>query len=132
MANNTLLIPLPWTQGEEMVKMLEEAGFEFCAAFWQYQPEADEWHFIIATPLVEKWGKRKTYERILTILSSKQFDMNQRNITIIRPDKEPVPSLSKRIHVESGHPPITWRGGIIEGEFFEQAHIYRMHCRGEK
>ncbi|MGC2061084.1 MAG: hypothetical protein WA653_22680, partial [Candidatus Sulfotelmatobacter sp.] len=41
--------------------------FRANGALWLLQPEAGEWHFVIATPRVDEVGPRKAYEELSQI-----------------------------------------------------------------
>src|SRR5579871_4848555 len=59
-----VILPLPREDGKRLVELLDKNSLDVQAAFWGYQPEADEWQLYISTPLVASDGPLKVYRRI--------------------------------------------------------------------
>src|SRR5271155_5778862 len=46
-------------------------------ALWLFQPEAGEWHFVVATPRVDEVGPRKAYEELSDITRQISVDASK-------------------------------------------------------
>ncbi|HYM12552.1 MAG TPA: hypothetical protein VEU62_17580 [Bryobacterales bacterium] len=55
--------------GRRLIDALKKAALRPRAALWCYFPDTDEWRLAISTPLVDRVGYLKTYERIGAVMS---------------------------------------------------------------
>ena len=64
----TILVDKTIADGRELLRAIDDAGIPVNAALWLYQPETDDWEFVIATPLVLTDGSSRVYARIQDIM----------------------------------------------------------------
>jgi hypothetical protein len=84
---------------------------------------------MLATPLVDKEGPKKVYERIQRLLEGQdvQYDLSLDNIAIVSPDDQLITLLKKAIKTEKDSlSSITFTRNVINNTFIENAYIYRM------
>jgi hypothetical protein len=55
--------------GRRIVESLVRAAVPVTLSSWIYFPELSEWHFFIATPLVDTKGPRNAYDQVLKVMT---------------------------------------------------------------
>ena len=116
--------------GEELIGKLDEKGFPFNAALWYFDPDAEDWRFIIATDLVQTLGPHKTYERLHPYLAPfrDESELTPMNVTAVTPTDDLSRLLASVIQTGPGpgvsH--IRFTGNVVNGTFIEDAYIYRL------
>ena len=64
--------------GKQLWHLLRGAKkFPAIGALWLFQPDADKWHLLIATPRVDEVGPRKAYEELADITRRLPADSSQ-------------------------------------------------------
>lgn len=53
--------------GKQLTRALRESKFPYLGTLWLYDEPANEWHFTVATELVDKLGPRNTYSKLSDI-----------------------------------------------------------------
>ena len=121
-------LPLPAVDGSRFVDALDDAGFEYCAAYWLYRSENDDWRLNIVTPLVDRKGQRETYMQLHGILYGlrPELDLTLSYVKAISAADPVYKVLQKVYHVEPGQRPEYVRRSMFEGVVVEEALIYRM------
>jgi hypothetical protein len=114
--------------GQRLVEKLDEAKFNYQAAFWMYRSEFDDWRLHIATSDAETYGVRKVYEGLQVIMTNIQppLEITLSNITVIESNDEIVRALRKAVLVKKGEPAQFIRRTTIDGVEVEEAYVYRM------
>jgi hypothetical protein len=113
--------------GRELINALDEAGFPVQAALWVYVPEASEWRFVVATPLVDQKGPTATYSEVQRAL--KRFVPSQislRRISVVSPRDRFIQVLRSAIRTDPGISGIRFTNNTINNVFVEDAYIYRL------
>lgn len=113
------------TAGVEVIRSLRSAGMDLDLTFWLYTSDSNDWRLMIATPLVDTEGPRKTYARIGKALPNyidkiREFDML--SITVISPNDKLVRSL-KSVNLTSGQAAQRVRG-LVKDVYIEDSYVY--------
>ncbi|MEX1253352.1 MAG: hypothetical protein WEE64_03335 [Dehalococcoidia bacterium] len=112
--------------GNDLVKALDASRFEVDAAYWYYLSDPDRWRLIIASPIVDREGPRKAYDRILTVLEgmpSPKIAFDQ--VSVVSPRDHVVRSLSRAAKTGPETAGMRISRSTIDGVFVEDAYIYR-------
>src|SRR5579872_1508241 len=118
-----VILPLPREDGKRLVELLDKNSLDVQAAFWGYQPEADEWQLYISTPLVASEGPLKVYQRLRELLEQQQppLDITPNDISLISPSSTLVREIRKALRVLPGDSPQRLRRDQVEG--IEEAYV---------
>ncbi len=72
--------------GRDMTRRLLEKGFELVCSLWLYNDESGRWRLVLASPIVDREGPRRAYERIQEILQENwEMDIWLRDISALSP-----------------------------------------------
>lgn len=67
-----------------------QGGFEWNGIFWLLDPEAEQWHLVVATPLLDRLGPRRAYTMLTDLIQRVPATGDQLlRITLISP-KDPL------------------------------------------
>ena len=122
------LVDAEMNLGRELISSLQQAGFPVNAALWLYFPEASEWRFLIATPMVDQKGPLATYREVQRALKSfVPSEIPLRRITVVGPQDELVQALRSAIRTGAGCG-IRITNNTINNFFVEDAYIYRLQA----
>lgn len=61
------------TEGEQVLRLLNDSSFEVRTAFWARDEEKGTWSLYIAAPEVDSLGPRKTYRRLNALTAGHDF-----------------------------------------------------------
>jgi len=77
------------SEGEELLRTLEQSGFPITSAFWLHLPEdPPRWRLIIATPLVNSEGPLAAYRRIQEALPGPERGLlSLIDVSVVSPDQ---------------------------------------------
>lgn len=116
---------------EEGRKLIEELDsyLEITSAFWYYLSEIQEWRLILATPSIDKLGRKKTYSIIWDVLNKNKemLSIPLDAISIMSPKQELNKLLSYAIKTGKGISGIRFSGNVINGTLIEDAYLYRVN-----
>jgi hypothetical protein len=116
--------------GARLVEALDEAEIEVGAAFWFLIPELSAWRLFIASPIVDKRGRRAAYEgvqKVLRQLTSAGVEAPALDdISAVSPGNEIVGLLSSAVGTGPGISRIRFTSNTVNGVFIEDAVIYRL------
>jgi hypothetical protein len=89
--------------GRVLVERLEASGFPIYAAFWHWDPEAQEDRLAIASPVVAQQGPRAVYDQIETVLRAHPEEprLPFSQIELLRTDDPAVGALHA-LRIEGG------------------------------
>ncbi len=101
--------------------------FDAKGALWLLQPEAGEWHFVIATPLVDEVGPRKAYEELSDITRSISADSSKLlKIELISP-RQPFYEALRSVFGNTASVEGARLGGTqIGGRYINDAYLYEI------
>jgi hypothetical protein len=95
---------------------------------WFYDPNAAEWWFLIASPMVDSNGPRATYSEIQKVLRTLDppTDLVFRKISVVSPT-EPLIKLLRNAIRASGGSGVRFTHNTINNLFIEDAYIYLLN-----
>src|SRR5215470_7017032 len=95
--------------GKEMSLRLRERGFDLVCSLWLYEAEYNRWRLILASPVVDREGPRKAYEKIDEILQDNwEMDIWLPNISALSPSDpliRAIRSLGRKDLLRPHHAP---------------------------
>jgi hypothetical protein len=96
-------------------------------ALWLFQPEASEWHFVVATPRVDEVGPRKAYQELSDITRQISADSSKLlKIELISP-KEPFYEALRSVFGSTASVEGARLGGTqIGGRYIADAYLYEI------
>jgi len=115
--------------GEELICLLDQAQLEVDASLWFYMPESNTWRLMIASPEVAKYGPKKVYEKIRSVLSQRseeQPSLALRDISVVEDTNPLISLLRSAVRTDPGISGIRFSRNAISGHFIDDAYIYRM------
>ena len=126
------LVDADMKAGEALLKKLDKIKFNVKAALWFYMPDSEEWRLLFASPLVDKIGPTKTYEKIQSLLPELQEELEQnyelslQNISVVSPKADLIKLLKTAVKTGPGVSHIRFARNVINNVFIEDAYIYRV------
>ena len=101
--------------------------FRANGALWLLQPEAGEWHFVIATPRVDEVGPRKAYEELSQITRQIAADSSTLlKIELISP-RQPFYQALRSVFGNTASVEGARLGGTqIGGRYINDAYLYEI------
>ncbi|MFZ0295131.1 MAG: hypothetical protein WAL52_16095 [Candidatus Sulfotelmatobacter sp.] len=101
--------------------------FRANGALWLLQPEAGEWHFVIATPRVDEVGPRKAYEELSQITRQIAADSSTLlKIELISP-RQPFYEALRSVFGNTASVEGARLGGTqIGGRYINDAYLYEI------
>lgn len=115
--------------GAELTRRLDER-MVINAAFWLFQPEGNSWRLIFSTPDFDIRGPKKVYSTIHGALANTQNNeaaIPLSDIALLSPTNPLIQLLRKAVATGPGISGIQFSGNSINGQYIEDAYIYRMH-----
>lgn len=128
--DKTILVEHDLKEGERLLRALDGAEMPVVGAMWFYLPEAAEWRYFVASPLVDKEGPKETYARIENVraATSPPIDISLVNVSAVSPDRPNITQL----RLFAGTPSRPYVGGVgmsksaVGDTYVDDAYIYRM------
>lgn len=115
--------------GKQLLSALDSAGIPVSAAFWLYFPEPETWRLVLASTRVSKFGPRKVYHDIQTVLlnlpDNKRLSLS--DITVMENNAHLVASLRKGLGPAKSVGGVRLGGNIIDGQYIEKAYLYFLN-----
>ena len=114
--------------GRKLLAALDREGFPLDAALWWYAAEAEEWRFLLATPLVESQGPREVYQQIQAILQKlpPEERLPLASISVVSPNDERIRSLRRLLRTGPGVSSVRLSKSVVDNLFIEDAYVYRV------
>ncbi len=115
--------------GAELIRRLDDAGFELNAGLWLYMEEPNAWRLILASPIVTKDGPNKAYKKIQSVMSKKPEDrkvISLAHISAVEHDKPIVALLRKAVKTGNGISGVRFTHNAVDGQLIRDSYIYRM------
>ena len=114
--------------GAELTGLLDQAPLVVSASLWLYIPESNIWRLIIASPEVRTYGPKKVYQKIQPVLSQilEKPGIGLKDISVVEDNKPLIALLRMAIRTGDGISGIRFSKNTINGQFIEDAYIYRM------
>ncbi len=124
--DKTALVEKDIDTGRKLVEALDSARFPVSAALWLYTAEWDEWRLLIASPVVDEEGPKKSYAKIHAALSKLPATISIKNVSAVSPKEKLIQLLTKAVYTGPGISGIRFTRNAVNGEFIEDAYIYRL------
>lgn len=112
--------------GKELTRVLAGSDLQLVACFWLYTSETNEWRLILATPVVDAEGPKKTYALIRqTLTASSDPSLSLLNISVQSPQNPLVQSIRLSYDLD-----LKVSGGLrlsrtrVGDVFIEDAYLY--------
>jgi hypothetical protein len=127
--DKAVLVDHDLEEGGRLLRALDGAGVPVVAALWYYVDEPGVWRYMLASPLVDEKGPRKTYARIDKVRASTlpPPDITLDQIVAASPGSPLIAGL--RIHAGTAGAPYVggvWLSRAVVGEeWIEKSYIYR-------
>lgn len=103
------------------------------ASLWLYLPDQRVWRLILASPEVESLGPIKVYAKVVAALNEQAKEgpvLPALDITVVTSFNRLVRSLSSVVHTGGGIAGIRFSRNVVEGEYIDDAYIYRLSRAG--
>jgi hypothetical protein len=122
------LVDADMKAGEALLSRLDDIKFNVKAALWFYVQESEEWRLIIASPIVDKDGPKKAYEKVQSQLQELDggYKLSLRNISLVSPGDKLIKALESVIKTGKSISHIRFTRNVVNGLFIEDAYIYRL------
>ena len=120
------------SDGAALLGKLQELHWKFNAALWFYFPDANGWQLLIASPEVEATGPRESYAVIqkgLSELNPSPLSLSLDDIKLMPSNHPLIGLLSSFVATEDSISSIRFSKNVINGQFIDDALIYRMNPR---
>ena len=113
--------------GAFVVEALDRQNFIVDAALWLYLADINQWRLLLASPEVHVEGPRKVYTRLLqAIRNAHVHGVSLENLAVLD-SQDPFIQLFKRVvRTSRGSSPQRFSRNTINGQFIEDALVYRM------
>ena len=126
----TSLVETDIVDGRRLIAALNQTNshFQVQAAFWLYRPEARDWRFIVATPLIDQKGPFSTYADVQGALRTiaPPLSISMQDISVVSPNDKLVKVLKKAAHIPPGAPGVRFGRSRIDDTYVEDAYMYRV------
>ena len=129
MDQTTLVTAIDVEGGARLLKAMDQAGLDVCAALWLYTSEIDTWRLILATPKLEQLGPRAIYLEVQSVLTELEPPCNITldDISVVNPESNLIKSLRSAYKTSPDAILDTvLTNGSLNNVFIEGAVIYRM------
>lgn len=121
------LVGLDIETGRRILRHLDEASFKVSAAFWLLSPERQDWRLWVATPVVDKVGKRDAYLRLGDILRDAEPELLVHPVVqLVSPKDKLIRGLRRIFGKTASVEGMRLGSNFIDGIFIEDAYVYRI------
>jgi hypothetical protein len=121
------LVGLDIEAGRRILRHLDEASFKVSVAFWLFSSDRQDWRLWIATPVVDKVGKRDAYLRLGDILRAAEPELLiHPGVHLVSPKEKLIRSLRRIFGKTASVEGMRLGNNLIDGIFIEDAYVYRI------
>lgn len=123
------LVNIDIEEGKKLLEMLDKTNMQITSAFWFYLQDIEEWRLIFATNLLDKEGPKKTYTKLLEIISQdiKEINIPLEAISLISPNDSLNQLFRSAIQTGPGISGIRFSGNVINGSLIKDSYLYRIN-----
>lgn len=127
--DKTELVTRDIDSGRRFTEALLRSDIPVRGSMWFYEPNASEWWFLVATPMVDTDGPKAAYAAIQRVLKKLDppTDLNFRKISVVSPKDRLIKLLLNAIQTSGGVSDIRFRHNTINNIFIEDAYIYLLN-----
>ena len=115
-------------EGKKLLKLLDQSELKIVSAFWYYRSESEVYRLAIVTPFFEKYGPRRTYEKIQSVLrSNPEIAIVLNEISAMGPN-DPL-NRGLRTLLANGAPELSGERitqSVVDGIYIDDAYLYRV------
>ena len=115
--------------GADLIRRLDDVGFELNAGLWLYMEEPNTWRLILASPVVTKDGPYKAYQKIQSVMS-KNSDATKvislSHVSAVEHNKPIVVLLRNAFKTGEGISGVRFSRNAVNGHYIEDSYIYRI------
>jgi len=118
--------------GAALTRKLDDLGWPLVASLWLYVTETNSWKLVLASPLVASAGPKQAYETVQTALAEVAAEADGLTLSDIGVTEPHNPLLKLlRVAIDTGPAigAVRFTKNVINGQFIEDAYIYRMTTR---
>lgn len=113
------------SDGEALLRSLDESESNVPVAFWSYFSEIDDWKLILCLPgKDQKEAYTLIQKRLHATDDIKSLRIDQ--VGVIKPEAPIIRLLSSAINTNKGISGIRFTNNVINGTLIEDAFIYRL------
>lgn len=111
-----------------LINELDNNNIKVDSALWYYFEEAEEWRFIIATPIVDEKGLFEAYKIIGNIINKNNifYHTPLNKLTLMSPNDPLIKLLKHGVRTGPKLAKIRFQNNFINNVFIEDALIYRL------
>jgi hypothetical protein len=121
------LVGLDVEAGKEILRLLDDAKFRVVAALWRYASESEDWRLLIATPIVDRYGKLAAYQRLDRIIrTNAPHLLLAPRVTLVGSKDKLIRGLRRIFGKAASIDGMRLGNNFIDGEFLEAAYVYRI------
>ncbi|MDY7033864.1 MAG: hypothetical protein SVY10_18370 [Thermodesulfobacteriota bacterium] len=116
--------------GEIITRQLDAEGVPIKAALWFYSAEENTWRLFLASPLVNKEGPKRVYMKVRDAIGHMPKDQpspSLKDISVVDEQDQLMSLLKIAIKTGQGMTGIRFSRNTINGQFIEDAYIYRLN-----
>ncbi|MBM3495148.1 MAG: hypothetical protein FJX72_12635 [Armatimonadetes bacterium] len=116
--------------GRRLVERLDAAGLKPEAALWLYDTDRESWKLVISDRWLRKDGPLARYRRVREALQDVQDDLRGLPLDAVMlspPDTGTLGLLRSAMTVEGPFAELRLTGNAFDGQFIEDAYIYRLN-----
>lgn len=111
-----------------LIQELDNNDIKVDSALWYYFDEAEEWRFIIATPIVDEKGPLEAYKIIGNIVKKNNifYYTPLNKLTLMSPNDPLIKLLKLGVKTGPKLSKLRFQNRFINNVFIEDALIYRL------
>jgi hypothetical protein len=113
--------------GALLIRQLVSETIMIDAALWLYFPDVQKWKLLLSFPDLVRQGPKaanKTVQRVLSKIDDIAFSLD--DVAISEPDAPVLNLLRTAINTSTGISGIRFSNNVINGQFIQDAYIYRL------
>jgi hypothetical protein len=121
------LVSIDFERGEEVLKVLDDAGLRIKVALWLFSPDHDDWRLVLASPQLDGAGVRHPYGLVNEALRNAGYPIEKKPLIWIMPMNDPfIRDLRKRFSKAKNVEGMRLGLQTIGNWFIEDAYVYRI------
>lgn len=116
-------------KGRKLLDALACSDLSVAAAFWYYMDGPETYRLMIATPYYDKYGPRKTYDKIEEVTRSSQdnIDLRWDAVSVVGLEDKLYKSLSSAAVADNDMAGKRLTQSVVNGTYIEDAYLYRLN-----
>ena len=114
--------------GERLWQSLRKSKrFRMQGVFWLFEPQAAEWHLVVATPRVDEVGQRDAYRELADVTRNIPADSSQLlKIELVSPN-QPLYQALRSVFAQTASVKGARLGNTqVDGMFINDAYLYEV------